>query len=45
MVKTTRDLGLALVDGNGYVVPFMLASLLLTAAMIGSIYIARDEEV
>jgi len=45
VVKTTRDLGLALVDGNGYVVPFMLASLLLTAAMIGAIYIARDEEV
>lgn len=45
VVKTTRDLGLALVDGNGYVVPFMLASLLLTAAMIGAIFIARDEEV
>jgi len=45
VVKTTYDLGLALVDGNGYVVPFMLASLLLTAAMIGAIYIARDEEV
>lgn len=44
VVKTTRDLGLALVDGNGYVVPFMVASLLLTAAMIGAIYIARDEE-
>lgn len=43
-VKTTHDFGLALVDGNGYVVPFMLASLLLTAAMIGAIYIARDEE-
>lgn len=45
VVKTTRDLGLALVDGNGFVVPFMLVSLLLTAAMIGAIYIARDEEV
>lgn len=45
VVKTTRDLGLALVDGNGYVVPFMLASLLLTAAMIGAIFIARDEDV
>lgn len=44
-VKTTHDLGLALVDGNGFVVPFMLASLLLTAAMIGAIFIARDEEV
>lgn len=45
VVKTTRDFGLALVSENGYVVPFMLASLLLTAAMIGAIYIARDEEV
>jgi len=45
VVKTTRDLGLALVDGNGYVVPFMLASLLLTAAMIGAIFIARDDDV
>jgi len=26
------------------VVPFMLASLLLTAAMIGAIFIARDED-
>lgn len=45
VVKTTKDFGLWLVDGNGYVVPFMVASLLLTAAMIGAIYIARDEEV
>lgn len=45
IVPTTTDFGIALVDGNGYVVPFMVASLLLTAAMIGSIFIARDEEV
>lgn len=44
VVATTRDFGRALVDGNGYVAPFMLASLLLTAAMIGAIFIARDEE-
>ena len=44
VVATTRDFGKALVDGNSYVVPFMLASLLLTAAMIGAIFIARDEE-
>jgi len=43
-VATTTDFGKALVDGNGYVVPFMLASLLLTAAMIGAIFIARDED-
>jgi len=42
-VATTRDLGAALVDENGFVVPFMLASVLLTAAMIGAIFIARDE--
>ena len=45
IVATTTDFGKALVDGSGYVVPFMLASLLLTAAMIGAIFIARDEEV
>ncbi len=44
VVMTTRDLGVALVEGNGYVVPFLLASVLLTAAMIGAIFIARDEE-
>ena len=42
-VATTREFGAALVDENGYVVPFMLASVLLTAAMIGAIFIARDE--
>ena len=43
-VASTRDFGAALVDENGYVVPFMLASVLLTAAMIGAIFIARDEK-
>ena len=44
--ETTRtvDLGLALVAGDGYVLPFEVASLLLTAAMIGAIVIARDVE-
>ena len=41
---TTVDLGVALVDGNQYVLPFEVASLLLTAAMIGAILIARDNE-
>lgn len=45
VVRTTRDLGIALVDGNGFVVPFLVASLLLTAAMIGAIVIAREEDV
>ena len=44
VVMTTRDLGVALVDADGYVVPFLLASILLTAAMIGAIFIARDED-
>ena len=44
VVMTTRDLGVALVDVDGYVVPFLLASILLTAAMIGAIFIARDED-
>jgi NADH-quinone oxidoreductase subunit J len=44
VVTTTVDLGVALVDGNQYVLPFEVASLLLTAAMIGAILIARDNE-
>lgn len=43
-VGTTVDLGIALVDGNQFVLPFEVASLLLTAAMIGAIVIARDNE-
>jgi NADH-quinone oxidoreductase subunit J len=43
-VATTEQLGMALVDGNQYVLPFEVASLLLTAAMIGAIVIARDNE-
>jgi NADH:ubiquinone oxidoreductase subunit 6 (subunit J) len=43
-VQNTTDLGVALVSGNGFVVPFEVASLLLTAAMIGAIVIARDDE-
>ncbi len=44
VVATTRDLGAALVDGNQFVLPFELASLLLTAAMIGAIVIAREDD-
>ena len=43
-VATTEDLGIALVDGNQFVLPFQVASLLLTAAMIGAIVLARDNE-
>jgi NADH-quinone oxidoreductase subunit J len=42
-VAGTVDIGKALVDGNQYVLPFEVASLLLTAAMIGAIVIARDD--
>ncbi|MCU0511619.1 MAG: NADH-quinone oxidoreductase subunit J [Anaerolineae bacterium] len=42
VTRTTADLGVALVSGNGFVLPFEVASLLLTAAMIGAIVIARD---
>jgi NADH-quinone oxidoreductase subunit J len=44
IVGTTVDLGVALVDGNQFVLPFEVASVLLTAAMIGAIVIARDDE-
>ncbi|MBC6935234.1 MAG: NADH-quinone oxidoreductase subunit J [Chloroflexi bacterium] len=44
VVADTVDLGKALVDRNQYVLPFEVASLLLTAAMIGAIVIARDDE-
>lgn len=43
-VKSTTDLGVALVDKNGLVIPFEVASLLLTAAMIGAIVIARETD-
>lgn len=42
-VADTVALGKALVDQNQYVLPFEVASLLLTAAMIGAIVIARDD--
>ena len=44
VVGSTKDLGVALVDGNQYVLPFEVASVLLTAAMIGAIVIARDDD-
>lgn len=44
VVGDTTDLGIALVSGDAFVLPFEVASLLLTAAMIGAIVIARDRE-
>ena len=43
-VGTTADLGTALVSGDKFVLPFEVASLLLTAAMIGAIVIAREDD-
>ncbi len=42
-LDSVRDLGMSLVDPGQYVVPFVLASVLLTGAMIGAIVIAREE--
>jgi NADH-quinone oxidoreductase subunit J len=44
LVATTEDLGVALVDGSQYVLPFLVSSLLLTGAMIGAIVVARDDQ-
>jgi NADH:ubiquinone oxidoreductase subunit 6 (subunit J) len=38
-------LGQSLVEPNLYVIPFEVASVLLVAALIGSVYIARDKKV
>jgi NADH:ubiquinone oxidoreductase subunit 6 (subunit J) len=44
IVGTTEDLGIALVDGNQFVLPFLVSSILLTAAVIGAIVVARDDQ-
>jgi NADH:ubiquinone oxidoreductase subunit 6 (subunit J) len=41
---STVALGTALVDPAQYVLPFEVASVLLAGALIGAIYIARDDE-
>ncbi len=41
--RTVADFGAALVDPAQYALPFELASLLLTGAMIGAIVIARED--
>ena len=38
-----NQMGMALVDHQGYLLPFEVASVLLLAAMIGSIVVARDK--
>lgn len=41
---TVKALGVALVDPNQYVLPFEVASVLLLAALIGSIYVAWERK-
>ena len=41
-VDTLRQLGQALVSPNAYAIPFEIASVLLLAALIGSIIVAWD---
>jgi NADH-quinone oxidoreductase subunit J len=40
-----RQLGVALVSPNAYVIPFELASVLLLGALIGSLVIARERKI
>jgi NADH-quinone oxidoreductase subunit J len=42
--ENIRDFGLALVNPNGFVIPFEVASVLLLAAMIGAIFIAMERK-
>ncbi len=42
--QTINQLGMALVSPNGYVLPFEAASVLLLAALIGSIYVAWERK-
>ncbi len=42
--ETVARIGTEIADRNGFVLPFELASLLLTAAMIGAIVVAREDE-
>jgi NADH-quinone oxidoreductase subunit J len=41
---TVQELGTALVTRDGFVLPFEVTSILLTAAMIGAIVVAREDE-
>lgn len=42
--NATAQLGAALVDPAQYMLPFEVASVLLAGALVGAIYIARDDE-
>lgn len=41
MRTRAADIGVAFVDPNGYVVPFELAAVVLTVALVAAVYIAR----
>jgi NADH-quinone oxidoreductase subunit J len=43
--RTIENLGLALVDVDQFVIPFEVASVLLLAALVGAIFIARPPKV
>lgn len=42
--NSLEQLGTALVSPDAYIIPFELASVLLVAAMIGAIYVAREKK-
>lgn len=42
--ETVEAMGYAITDRNGFVLPFELAGILLTGAMIGAIVVAREDE-
>ena len=42
--ETVEEIGLVIADRNGFVLPFEVASMLLTAAMIAAIVVAREDE-
>ena len=41
---TVVELGTALVSPDGYVIPFEVASVLLLAALVGALYVARPQQ-
>jgi NADH-quinone oxidoreductase subunit J len=42
--ENIAEFGMALVDPNGFVIPFEVASILLLAAMIGAIFVAIERK-
>lgn len=42
--ESIAEIGRVIADRNGFVLPFEVASMLLTAAMIGAIVVAREDE-